>query len=162
MSGSAARDASHGARLLAAWRRLSAKPGGRWLFSRLIGRMVPYTGTMGALVTEFAPGRAIVQLRDRRRVRNHLRSVHAIALANLGELASGLAMTAALPHGVRGIPVHIAIDYRRKARGLMTATGSAAPPEVNGEASADAIADIRDEAGETVAVVTVRWQLQRT
>ena len=162
MSKGAARDAGHGARLMTAWRRLSAKPGGRWLFSRLIARMVPYTGTMGALVTEFEPGRTIVLLRDRRRVRNHLRSIHAIALANLGELASGLAMTAALPAGVRGIPVHIAIDYRRKARGLMTATGTAAPPAVNGEASADAIAEIRDEAGETVAVVTVRWQLQRT
>jgi hypothetical protein len=33
---------------------------------------------------------------------------------------------------------------------------------VTGDTSADAVADIRDEAGETVAVVTVRWQLQRT
>ena len=160
--GGARRDASHGARLIAAWQRLASKPGGRWLFSRLVGRTAPYTGSMGALVTAFEPGRAVVQLRDRRRVRNHLRSVHAIALANLGELASGLAMTAALPAGVRGIPVHIGIEYRRKARGLLTATGSAVPPDVVDEAHADAIAEIRDHAGEIVAVVTVRWQLQRT
>jgi acyl-coenzyme A thioesterase PaaI-like protein len=158
----ARRDASHGARLIATWQRLSTKPGGRWLFSRIVGRTAPYTGSMGALVTAFEPGRAIVQLRDRHRVRNHLRSIHAIALANLGELASGLAMTGALPAGVRGIPVHIGIEYRRKARGLLTATGTAAPPHVAEQASADAIAEIRDAGGDIVAVVTVRWQLQRT
>lgn len=108
------------------------------------------------------PGRTVVQLRDHRAVRNHLRSIHAIALANLGELASGLAMTAALPAGVRGIPVHIAIDYRKKARGTLTATGTAAPPDVVQPVAADAVAEIRDAAGDIVAVVTVRWQLQRT
>lgn len=159
---SAARDASHGARLLNAWRRLAPLPGGGWLFSRLVGHMAPYTGTLGAHVTALEPGRAVVRLRDRRRVRNHLRSVHAIALANLGELASGLAMTAALPAGVRGIPVHIAIEYRRKARGTLTATGTAAPPDVIGEASAEARGEIRDETAAVVAVVTVRWQLERT
>ena len=162
MTEAARRDAAHGARLIRAWQRLSSLPSGAWLFSRMVGRFAPYTGSMGARVTAFEPGRAVVQLRDRRRVRNHLRSIHAIALANLGELASGLAMTAALPAGVRGIPVHIGIDYLRKARGTLTATGTAAPPDVQTEASADAVAEIRDEAGEVVAVVTVRWQLQRT
>src|SRR5690606_21028421 len=32
------RDAALGARLLRTWRRLSARPGGAWLFSRLLGR----------------------------------------------------------------------------------------------------------------------------
>jgi acyl-coenzyme A thioesterase PaaI-like protein len=157
----AQRDASHGARLLHAWRRLAARPGGRWLFSRLVGRMAPYTGSMGARVLALQPGRAEVQLRDRRRVRNHLRSIHAIALANLGELASGLAMTAALPPGVRGIPVHLGVDYHKKARGTLTAIGTAAPGTVTEPANADAVAEIRDEQHDVVAVVTVRWQLQR-
>src|SRR5690606_26636636 len=101
------RDASHGTRLLNAWKRLSGRPGGKWLFSRFVGRMAPYTGTMKALVLELEPGRAVVELKDRRSVRNHLRSVHAIALANLGELSSGLAASAAMPQGVRGIPTVI-------------------------------------------------------
>jgi acyl-coenzyme A thioesterase PaaI-like protein len=158
----AQRDASHGARLLHGWQRLSRRPGGRWLFSRLVGRMAPYTGTLGARIIALQPGRAEVQLRDRRRVRNHLRSIHAIALANLGELASGLAMTAALPPNVRGIPVHIAVAYRKKARGTLTAVGTGLPGEVLDEATAEAVGEIRDREGDVVAIVTVQWRLQRT
>lgn len=155
------RDASFGARLLSAWRRLERRPGGRWLFSRMIGRIAPYSGTIRARVLELEPGRAVVQLKDRRRVRNHLRSIHAIALANLGELASGLAAAAAMPDGVRGIPTAIAIEYLRKARGTLTATGTAVLPQVTGETTANVLADIRDHSGASVATVRVRWQLER-
>lgn len=155
------RDASHGARLLAAWRRLHTRPGGRWLFSRFVGRMAPYTGTIRALVLELAPGHALVQLRDRRAVRNHLRSVHAIALANLGELASGLAASAAMPDGVRGIPVAIHIDYHRKARGTLRATGSAVLPKVTEPTTTEVTAEIHDEARTLVTTVRVTWKLER-
>ena len=156
-----ARDASTGARLLKAWRRWRDKPGGRWLFSRLVGRMAPYTGTLKAQVRELEPGRAVVELRDRRGVRNHLRSVHAIALANLGELASGLAVSAAMPPGVRGIPVSITIDYLHKARGMLTATGMAALPVVTEPTTVVVHADIRDATGTTVTTVRVTWTLER-
>jgi acyl-coenzyme A thioesterase PaaI-like protein len=155
------RDASHGARLLRAWERLHRKPAGRWLFSRLVGSMAPYTGTMKAMVRELAPGRAVVVLKDRRAVRNHLRSIHAIALANLGELASGLAASAAMPQGVRGIPTAITIDYLHKARGTLTATGTAVLPDITEPAPVEVHADIRDSAGVTVARVRVRWTLER-
>jgi acyl-coenzyme A thioesterase PaaI-like protein len=155
------RDAGHGARLLAAWRRLAPLPGGRWLFSRFVGRTAPYTGSMGARVEVLEPGRAVVSLRDRRRVRNHLRSVHAIALANLGELTTGLAMTSALPDGVRGIPVAIAIDYVKKARGLLTCTSDAEAPEVAEPVSHQVRGDITDAEGDIVASIRVTWKLER-
>ncbi|HEX2166692.1 MAG TPA: hotdog fold domain-containing protein [Longimicrobiales bacterium] len=155
------RDASHGARLLDAWKRVSGRPGGKWLFSRFVGRMAPYTGTINALVRELEPGRAVVELKDRRGVRNHLRSVHAIALANLGELASGLAASAAMPVGVRGIPTAITIEYRRKARGTLTATGIADLPEVTEPTTAQVHAEIRDTSGAVVSTVTVTWTLER-
>ncbi|HSK19452.1 MAG TPA: hotdog fold domain-containing protein [Longimicrobiales bacterium] len=156
-----ARDASFGARLLRSWNRLRGVPGGRWLFSRMVGRAAPYSGTMKARVLELEPGRAVVQLKDRRAVRNHLRSIHAIALANLGELSSGLAAAAAMPKGVRGIPTAITIEYLHKARGTLTATGTAALPEVTEPVTADVYADIRDATGMTVTTVRVTWQLER-
>lgn len=157
----ALRDTGHGTRLLRAWHRMSRLPGGTRLFSRFVGRMAPYTGSMGARVLSLEPGRAVVELRDRRRVRNHLRSVHAIALANLGELASGLAATTAMPVGVRGIPNRICMDYLKKARGTLVAEGTAALPEVTEPTEVEVTAIIRNADGDTVATARVRWALER-
>lgn len=151
---------SEPARLESLWRRLSPLPGGRRLFEFLLRRMVPYSGSIRPRVVDLEPGRAVVAIRDRRRLRNHLRSVHAIALANLGELTSGLAMTLALPPGTRGIPIRLEIDWVKKARGRITAEGRAAPPAaIPDEVEDTATAELRDETGDVVASVVVVWKL---
>ncbi len=153
-------NASPGARVLALWRRCAGLPFGRTLFAWAFGAMVPYSGALGARVESLEPGHVRVRLRERRGVRNHLNSVHALALANLGEMASGLAMTTALPPGIRSIVTNLSIEYRKKARGLLTAESRVTVPEVRGEdVEHDVTAEIRDEANEVVAVVTVRWRL---
>jgi acyl-coenzyme A thioesterase PaaI-like protein len=153
--------AAPGPRVRRLWTRLAPLPGGRWLFSKLLGLMVPYTGALGARVELLEPGHAVVSLAERRGVRNHLRSVHAVALANLGEVTSGLAMLVGLPPEVRGIVTHLGIEYRKKARGLLTAESRIAIPEVPGTVEHEVTAEIRDEQQELVAVATVRWRLER-
>jgi len=147
-------------RLLTLWRRLSGWPMGPRIYSWLLGWLVPYSGTVRPLVRVLEPGKAVVEVKDRRRVRNHLRSVHAIALCNVGELASGLSMTAALPSTVRGIVTGIEIQYMKKARGTLTATSHARPPDEVTEAVDHPVqAEITDDSGDVVSRVTVHWRL---
>jgi acyl-coenzyme A thioesterase PaaI-like protein len=149
-------------RLARLWRRTHALPGGRWLFSRVFDFFVPYTGTIGATVDELAPGRAIVRLRDRRAVRNHLDSIHAVALINLGELASGLAMTMALPADVRGIVTSLGADYLKKARGPLVARSDVTLPAIGSDpVECPVVARIEDQSGAEVCRVRAVWRLER-
>jgi acyl-coenzyme A thioesterase PaaI-like protein len=151
--------AAIGGKLLRMWTQLGHRPGGRWLFTRLLGRMVPYTGALGAKVVLLEAGHARVELQDRRAIRNHLGSIHAAALTNLGELASGLAMMTAAPPDVRGIPIRLTTEFLKKARGHLVAESTASFPAITGPGEHQAIAEIRDESGDVVSRVTALWKV---
>lgn len=144
-------------RLMGYWHALHSKPGGKFLFSVAVGRIVPYSGSIGARVEELRPGYAQLTLKDRRKVRNHLRSVHAIAIANLGELTTGLAAISGMPPRSRSILRSLEVSYEKKARGMLTSTCSCdfAAPTENTEYMIQA--EIRDEAGDVVSVVSALW-----
>ncbi len=145
--------------LLRLWRRLAPLPGGRWLFSRWLGWMIPYTGSVRALILDLEPGHARLRVTDRRKVRNHLGSVHAIAIANAGELATGLALNVGLSRHTRGIVTRISVDYLKKARGRLTVRCACVVPSASTSIDHDVRADVFDAAGDCVAIVTARWRL---
>lgn len=145
--------------ILVQWRRWSPRPGGRWIFSRMLGRMARYSGTIRPEILVVEPGRAEVAIEDRPSIRNHLSSIHAVALVNLGELASGLALNAGLPDDARGIVTHLEIDYLKKARGRLVARCTTTIPPTRVPSEHVVEAPIEDASGEVVARVRVRWRV---
>lgn len=143
--------------LLPLWKRLTAVPGGKLVFNRILGVLVPYTGSIQPQVEALEPGYCKVAVEDRRKVRNHLRCVHAIALANLGEAATGLALLSALPPTMRGIVTSLTTEYRKKARGRLTAEARVEALDEAVEKKISVKGHIRDESGTEVATVTAEW-----
>ena len=145
--------------ILSGWKMLENVPGGKLLFSRLLARKVPYTGSITPFVKELAPGRAIVTMNDKKKHRNHLNCIHAIALANLAEVASGLSILSAIDKNMRGILTGLSINYIKKARGTLKATGTCQIPidQVNKEYEVEAT--IRDSKGVVVATATALWSI---
>ena len=133
------------------WNLLSGMPAGKAVFSRLIGRAAPYSGTIRATITVLRAGYAEVQMPDRRAVRNHLACVHAIALANLAELAGNVALQYSLPDDARFIVSGMDIEYTKKARGTITAIGEPPVPRTAARAHVDVPVTLRDARGDEVA-----------
>ena len=100
-----------------------------------------------------------MHIRERRRIRNHLNSIHAVALMNLAEATTGLALLLALPDDARGIPVELSIEYHKKSRGRVTAQCRCDQPIAAEHHEMIVTCEIHNEAGELVATGRARWNI---
>ena len=107
--------------VLALYRRMARWPAGRWVFSRAICLKAPYFSTISPRFVALEVGRCEVRIRDRRRVHNHIGTVHAIALCNLAELSAGMMAEVTVPASMRWIPQGMTVEYPAKASGTMHA-----------------------------------------
>ena len=120
--------------ILMLYRKLSDKPLGKWLFSKLVCLKAPYFGSIKPRIEVLEPGRGVATIAHRRRVTNHIGTVHAIALCNLAEFVGGLTCDVSIPASMRWIPKGMTVAYLKKAAGTMRATATPAfPPREAGE-----------------------------
>jgi acyl-coenzyme A thioesterase PaaI-like protein len=138
------------------WDRLHSLPGGRQIFSRLVGTAAPYTGSIGAMVTDLGLGYSETKLEDRRAVRNHLSCVHAIALANLAELTGNVAIAYSLPDDARFIVAGMSLDYIKKARGTITGICECPVPDSSERREYEVPVTLLDPGGDVVVKATLR------
>ena len=143
-----------------AWARCRALPLGNRVFSRIVGRMAPYTGSIGCTVLELSDGHSKVELRDRKAVRNHLNCVHAVALINLGEVATGLAVMHAIDGRGRGIVTELRMQYFKKSRGTITATCDVPVPVEPGQHDLEVVGELHNAEGELVAKAFATWKVE--
>jgi acyl-coenzyme A thioesterase PaaI-like protein len=142
-----------------AWDRLRGLPYGNVVFSRMIGRAAPYTGSIRAVVTDLAEGHSQVVLKDRPELRNHLDCVHAITLANLAEMTGNVALAYGLPDDARFIVAGMDLEYVKKARGTITATSDFPPIRTSAVSHHDIPVVMKNAAGEVVTRATLRTQV---
>lgn len=133
-----------GSAALQLFRRFGGSAPGRWFCSRAICWRAPYFSSITPLLQRLEPGRAVASMQHRRRIQNHIGTVHAIALCNLAEFVGGLATDAAMTPAMRWIPKGMNVKYLKKAVGPMRA-----------EAELDALGEI-GSGREAIARVTVR------
>ncbi|WP_341502099.1 DUF4442 domain-containing protein [Gallaecimonas sp. GXIMD4217] len=126
-------------RMPAAWRP--------WLLSRLFGGAVKFAGTAKVRVDSLAFGRAELSIRNRGRVQNHIKGVHAAAMALLGESATGFLTGLHVPDDRVPLLKSMHVDYLSRAKGDLKAVASL---------SQEQIALIRDtDKGELVVPVVI-------
>ena len=147
--------------VLSQYRRITRLPAGHWLFSRAVCLKAPYFATIAPRFVALEPGRCEVRMRDRRRVHNHIGTVHAIALCNLAELSAGVMTDATIPVGMRWIPKGMTVAYLKKAVGTMHAVATpdaAAVESVQGYAWPVSVR-ITDQAGDAVFQASIMMWL---
>lgn len=137
------------------YRRLESLPMGRWLFTRLICFRAPYFSSIRPLFRDLRPGSATVFMRKRRRVQNHIGTIHALAMGNLCELGAGLVMESTLPSGLRWIPKGMSISYVAKAETDITAVATLQEQTWDAARDAPVEVSVRDSHGTEVVRATI-------
>lgn len=109
------------------WQQLSDRPLGKWAFGTAYGLKVPYFRTIRPRFTDVRPGFSRLVVPNRRAVRNHIGTVHAIAVCNGLEAAMGALAEATVPDHKRWLPKGMDVRYTAKSTSDITCTAESDP-----------------------------------
>jgi acyl-coenzyme A thioesterase PaaI-like protein len=137
-----------------------------------LNQAIPFNRHVGLVVEEVAPGRGVVTLPDGEHLHNHVGSQHAGGLFSAGEAASGGAFLGAFAEhlgGLTPLAKSASIDYRKIARGPITAVGKLdgdvaellAKIDAEGRVEFPVEVEMTDGDGNLVATMTVHWHVRR-
>lgn len=135
---------------------------GAWATSFALGRVVPYVGTSGLRYEVLSPERVVVRIRNQRKVQNHIKGVHAAAMALLAETATGFCVGMNLPDDKLPLIKTMKIDYVRRSQGDMVADARLRPEQIQQILSQDkgevtVPVTITDESGEQPIQAEMVW-----
>ena len=119
--------------VLEMYSKASRLPQGQRIFSTLFALKAPYFGTVRPRFTELRPNRAELTIRKRRKVQNHIGTVHVIAICNGLEAAMGALAEATVPGHKRWIPKGMEVSYTAKATSDITCIAETDPEQWAGD-----------------------------
>lgn len=146
---------------LTLFNRLKNLPGGTRLFTLAVCKTAPYFASIAPHVEELQPGLARVTLRKQRKVENHLRTVHAIAMCNMAELAGGLMTEVSVPEKTRWIPVAMMVQYHKKASSDLTAVARGDNIDWHTQGDVVVPVEVTDQAGVVVFSADITMNLKQ-
>jgi hypothetical protein len=112
------------------WQKTSRLPQGKRIFSIAFARKAPYFATVRPRFVDIRPNRAELVIPKRRKVHNHIGTLHAIALCNGLEAAMGALAEATIPRDKRWIPKET--DPEQWTDDALPASGGELPVRVRG------------------------------
>ncbi|RZK99649.1 MAG: DUF4442 domain-containing protein [Rubrivivax sp.] len=101
-----------------------------WLTSFMLGNVVPMVGSAGLRFEELSHQRVVVSLRNRRKVQNHIKGLHAAAMALLAETATGFCVGMNVPDDKLPLIKSLKVDYLKRAQGDMKAVAQLRPEQI--------------------------------
>ncbi len=130
--------------------------------SLLFGSQVKFAGTARVRVHELTHERAVMSLANRRKVQNHIKGVHAAAMALLAESASGFLVGMNVPDDKLPLIKSLKVDYLKRASGALRAEASLSAEQIQAIHSQDkgevlVAVRVTDEAGNEPIVCQMLW-----
>ena len=149
--------------LMRVYQTCTKLPFGKIIFSKLVCFKAPYFRSIKPVFTRLESGFGEVTIKNRRRVQNHLKSVHAIAMCNMCELVGGSVIEATLPSHLRWIPKEMNVQYLKMAKTDLTASCRLEGIEWKDSMDLPLTVDVKDENGVVVlrAVITMYISLKK-
>ncbi|KAI7895495.1 uncharacterized protein EV154DRAFT_495113 [Mucor mucedo] len=155
----------HGRHPLMIWEKLG-KPVVKifrpWTFARLLNNSDPYASSIDMRVSTFSRGFCTAIMRDHSSTHDAQKGIHATALATFAETTGGLALMSNLKKKDRAILVSIKMEYKKKARGLLTASSDYTLPSdlEEGRHEIKTQVVVKDRMLDTVAIAYLLWSVQ--
>jgi acyl-coenzyme A thioesterase PaaI-like protein len=119
----------------------------RFLITWVFGGTVHFVRTAGLKFEELTEERAVVLIQNRRRVQNHIGTVHAAAVALVGETATGAVFGMSVPDDKLPILKSMRINYTKRSQGALRAEAWLSPEQRESFA--------RDEKGDIAVPVKI-------
>ncbi|CAO3678760.1 unnamed protein product [Umbelopsis vinacea] len=156
----------HSKQPLVVWEKLNrpmVKLFRAWIFATLLRNVNPYTGSIDVRVSTLSKGFCTGIMRDRKSAHNPSKSIHATALATFAETVGGLAVLSTLKKQDKANLGNLSIEYKKTARGLLTASSEFKIPEgYNGTDEVEHEVVIKDRMLDTVAIAKLVWRLEQS
>lgn len=113
--------------VLTLWKKTTALPLGKQIFSFAFSQKAPYFATVKPRFVELRPNYAELVVPKRRKVHNHIKTLHVIALCNGLEAAMGALAESTCPPDKRWIPKGMEVAYPAKASSDITCIAETDP-----------------------------------